>query len=243
MFEIKNISVKVDGKKIVDKVTISIDDNETHVIMGPNGAGKSTLAKALLAHPAMKIEGNIILNGKNLTELKSDERARAGLFLAFQNPEEIEGINVSNLIRKSGETCKKTLESMVKDREELEKNAASLGLGKEFVKRDLNVGFSGGEKKRMEMLQAMALKPNVVILDEVDSGLDVDGVRIISETIEKMKDGKRCFLLITHYPRMLRYMKADRVHIMVNGRIVASGDKKLADEIEEKGYTQWVNVK
>lgn len=244
MFEIDNFSVRLEDKVIIKKSSMRINDGELHVIMGPNGAGKSTFAKALLSHPGFKISGRIKLDGKDITTLSPDEKAGKGVFLAFQNPEEIEGVRVSNFIRKiktaTSNEKKQDLDEMLEQRKELEKNAKLVGMNKEFIKRDLNVGFSGGEKKRMEMIQALSLNPKVMIFDEIDSGLDVDGVRIIAKTIEKMKDKKRCFLLITHYPRMLNYLKADYVHIMVDGKIIKSGDAKLAHEVEKKGYSQWV---
>jgi len=243
MFEIKDFAVGVDRKKIIESISLSIRDGETHVIMGPNGAGKSTLAKALLGYPELQSSGKIIVDGEDISKLPTDERARKGLFLACQNPEEIEGLKISRFIRKAKSArsdTKQDMESMVKDSEMLEQNASKLGMGRDLIKRDLNVGFSGGEKKRLEILQAISLEPKVLILDEVDSGLDVDGVRLIAEALEAMKDGKRSFLLITHYPRMLRHMKADYVHIIAGGKIVKSGGGELAHEIEEKGYSAWV---
>lgn len=244
MFEIKNLSVTVENKKIIKGINLKINDGETHVIMGPNGAGKSTLSEALLGHPALSVDGKIMLDGEDISRLQTDERARKGLFLAFQHPEEIEGVVISSFIRKARSAGKKQdLEKMVEEHKRLEKSAAELGMGKDFVKRDLNVGFSGGEKKRMEVLQAVSLKPKVLVLDEVDSGLDVDGLRLVSEAIEKMKDGKRCFLIITHYPRILKHLKADYVHIMVGGTIVKTGSEELAHEIEEKGYSPYLKGK
>ena len=244
MFEIKDLSVTVGNKKIIRSISLKVKDGETHVVMGPNGAGKSTLAEALLGHPALAVSGHIMVDGEDISKLQTDERARKGLFLAFQHPEEIEGVTISSFIRKvrsAGGT--QDLEKMMEEHKRLEKSAAELGMGKDFVKRDLNVGFSGGEKKRMEVLQAVSLSPKVVVLDEVDSGLDVDGLRLISEAIEKMKDGKRCFLIITHYPRILRHLSADYVHIMVDGTIVKTGSEKLAHEIEEKGYSPYLKGK
>ena len=246
MFEIKDLTVSVENKKIIRDISLRINDGETHVVMGPNGAGKSTLAEALLGHPALAVSGQLMIDGEDVSKLQTDERARKGLFLAFQHPEEIEGVVISSFIRKAKTASsggKQDLEKMVEEHKQLEKSAAELGMDKDFVKRDLNVGFSGGEKKRMEILQAVSLKPKVVVLDEVDSGLDVDGLRLISEAIEKMKDGKRCFLIITHYPRILRHLSADYVHIMVDGVIVKTGSEKLAHEIEERGYSPYMKGK
>jgi Fe-S cluster assembly ATP-binding protein len=246
MFELNDLSVSVGDKKIIKSLNLSLKDGETHVIMGPNGAGKSTLAEALLGHPALEVAGKIILDDEDITSLETDERARKGLFLAFQHPEEIEGVAISNFIRKARSASseeKQDLDKMLEEQKELEKNAQKLGIGPEFIRRDLNVGFSGGEKKRMEMLQAISLKPKVVVLDEVDSGLDVDGLRLIAKALEKMKDGKRCFLIITHYPRILRHLKADYVHIMVDGELVATDNESLAHEIEESGYSRYLGGK
>lgn len=243
MFEIKDLSVSVENKRIIQGLSLNINDGETHVIMGPNGAGKSTLAEALLGHPSLHVQGKIILDKKDISKLSTDERAREGLFLAFQNPEEIEGVTVSNFLRKAKFRENKDLDLMITEHEELEKNAMKIGMGKDFVKRELNVGFSGGEKKRMEILQAISLKPKVLVMDEVDSGLDVDGLKLISEALENMKDGKRCFLIITHYPRILKHLKAEYVHILINGKIVKSGTEELAHEIEENGYTPYLKGK
>ncbi|MBD3210731.1 Fe-S cluster assembly ATPase SufC [Candidatus Micrarchaeota archaeon] len=241
MFDIKQLSVSVGGKKVIRGLSLSLGDGEIHVVMGPNGAGKSTLAEALLGHPSLSVEGKIILDGEDITGMQTHERARKGLFLAFQHPEEIEGVTVSNFLRKAKSSDKsQDIDEMVSEHKELERNAEKLGMKKDIVKRELNVGFSGGEKKRMEMLQALSLSPKVVMLDEVDSGLDVDGLRLVAKALEEMKDGKRCFLLITHYPRILRYIKADYVHIMVDGRIVKTDHEKLAHDVEERGYAPYL---
>ncbi len=243
MFAIRDLRVTVGAKAIIDGLSLSLPPGQVHAIMGPNGAGKSTLAEALAGHPALKVTGSITLDGEELLSKPPDERARKGLFLAFQNPEEVEGVKVNNLIRKAiaaREGRAQDLERMVQIYESLVADAKKLGMDESFVARQLNVGFSGGEKKRLEILQMMALKPKVVVLDEVDSGLDVDGIRLISKEISAMNDGKRCFLLITHYPRILKYVKPDAVHILSGGRIVRSGDASLAHEIEEKGYSPFI---
>jgi len=243
MLEIKNFSVNVENKEIIRNINLEIKDGETHVIMGPNGAGKSTFTEALLGHPGVNVNGKIILNGEDVSKSKTDERARKGMFLIFQHPEEIEGVTISNFIRKARSTSseeKKDLDQMLQEHRELEKNAERLGIPKEFIKRELNVGFSGGEKKRMEMLQAISLNPSVMIIDEIDSGLDVDGLKLIAKTIEEMKNGKRSFLIITHYPRILTQIKIDYVHIIVNGKIVKTGGPQLAQEIEADGYSSYL---
>lgn len=240
MFEIKNLTVTIGDKEIIKGLDLVIKPGEVHAIMGPNGAGKSTLASALMGHPAMNVKGEIALNGEDMAKLPTDERARKGMFLAFQNPQEIEGVKIANLLRKAklGEEKdkKKILDEMMKIQKEIEEASESVGMGKEFVKRDLNVAFSGGEKKRNEILQMITLKPKVVILDEIDSGLDIDALKHVANAINKMRTPDRCFLVITHYQRILDYVKPDFVHVMVDGKIVKSGDEKLAHELEETGY-------
>jgi len=242
MLDIKDLHVSVDGKEIIKGISLSVKAGQIHVIMGPNGAGKSSLAEALMGHPSLKVSGSVKLGSKELIGLPPDERARKGLFLAFQNPEEVEGVKVSNLIRKvivAQGGAANDLDAMVRTHEQLIKTAKSMGMDASFVSRELNVGFSGGEKKRLELLQMLMLKPRAIVLDEVDSGLDVDGIKLVAEAVKRLDDGSRCFLLITHYPRVLKYLRPDAVHILVDGRIVASGTGKLAHEIEKKGYASY----
>ena len=240
MFEIKNFTVSIGDKQIIKDLNLKIKNGELHAIMGPNGAGKSTLASSLLGNPTFDISGEILLNGENVSHLRTDERARKGMFLAFQNPQEIEGVTVANLLRKAklGEEKdkRKVLDEMLKIQKEIDEATHNIGISKDFAKRDLNVGFSGGEKKRNEILQMAVLKPKVIILDEIDSGLDIDALKHVAKTINEMRSIDRCFLLITHYKRILEYIIPDFVHIMVDGKIVKSGDAKLAHELEEKGY-------
>lgn len=241
MLAIKGLKVLIGDKELIPGLTLDVGDGQVHAIMGPNGAGKSTLAKALAGHPSLKVSGSIKVDGEEIGGEPADVRSRKGLFLAFQNPEEVEGVKVTGLIRKAlsaREGPANDLDQMVAMHEELIASAKELGLGEQFISRELNVGFSGGEKKRVEALQMMALKPKAIILDEIDSGLDVDGIRLISKAVSKMRDGKRCFLIITHYPRILKYIKPDRVHVLSGGRIVRSADESLAHEIEEKGYAE-----
>lgn len=244
MFTIKNLKVKVAEKEILKGVNLEINPGEIHAIMGPNGAGKSSLAESLMGHPSLETTGSIILNGDELIDLPVDQRAKKGVFLAFQNPEEVEGVKVSNFVRKAISSIKETqtndLDEMVKIHEELIENAQKLGMDKSFVSREMNVGFSGGEKKRAEMLQMLSLKPKIIILDEIDSGLDVDGIKMVSNAISKLNDGTRCFLIITHYPRILKHIKPNFVHVLADGKIVLSGDERLAHEIEEHGYAKYV---
>lgn len=243
MFEIKDLHVSVDGKEIIKGLSLKAAPGEIHAIMGPNGAGKSSLAQALMGHPSLKVEGSVRIGQQEITGLSADARAKLGMFLAFQNPEEIEGVKVSNFVRKvmtAKQGAARDLETLVKAHEDLVAAVESLGMDRSFVSRELNVGFSGGEKKRLELLQMLVLKPKVVVLDEVDSGLDADGIRLVAKAIKKIDDGKRCFILITHYPRLLKYVKPDFVHILVQGKIVASGKERLAHEIEESGYSKYI---
>jgi len=242
MLEVRSFSVSTGKKKVVDRVSLTIRDGEVHAIMGPNGAGKSTLAMALMGYPEFRVSGSLFLDGKDISKSPADERAKAGMFLGFQHPQEIEGVKVSSMIRKakgavSGVAEKQTLERMMADMKELEGAVRKAGLEKEFIQRELNVGFSGGEKKRLEVVQMMELKPRLVMLDEIDSGLDVDGIKLVSDAIRKMQDGKRSFLIITHYPRILKHVKPDFVHVMVKGRIVETGGAKLLKLLDEKGYS------
>jgi Fe-S cluster assembly ATP-binding protein len=246
MFAIKDLKVSIEEKEIIKGLSMEIKPGEIHAVMGPNGAGKSSLADALMGHPAFSVEGSIKIGLEELNGIPPDERAKRGLFLAFQSPEEVEGVKVSNFVRKvlaAREGGAQDLDSMVRSHEELVRICEDLGMDRSFVSRQLNVGFSGGEKKRLEILQMLALKPKVVILDEVDSGLDVDGIKLIAKAISTLNDGSRSFLIITHYPRILKYVKPDFVHILAHGKIVLSGGEKLAHDIEEHGYSAYLKGK
>ncbi len=243
MFEIRELKVSIEDKEIISGLNLKVAPGEVHAIMGPNGAGKSSLAEALMGHPSINVRGSILLDSEEITGLAADERAKKGMFLAFQSPEEVEGVKVSSLIRKVNEEKngkEPDLDAMMEAHQELVKNAEKLGMDKTFVSREMNVGFSGGEKKRLEMVQMMSLKPKLIILDEVDSGLDVDGIKLISDELSKLNDGTRSFIIITHYPKILKYIKPDHVHILSGGKIVKSDGAELAHEIEENGYS---NVK
>lgn len=239
--EIKNLHASVetqDGPKpILKGVNLTIDSGQIHAIMGPNGSGKSTLAYALAGHPAYEVtEGEVLLDGENLLEMEVDERARAGLFLAMQYPVEVAGVSVSNFLRTAktaidGEAPK--LRTWIKDVGATLKN---LDLEGSFAQRSVNEGFSGGEKKRHEIAQLELLDPKVAILDETDSGLDIDALRVVSEGVNNLAGDDMGVLLITHYQRLLNYIKPDHVHIMMEGRIVQSGGPELAAELEAKGY-------
>ena len=244
--EIKNLHVQVetnDGPKpILRGVNLTIGSNEVHAIMGPNGSGKSTLAYSIAGHPAYEVtEGEVLLDGENLLEMSVDERARAGLFLAMQYPVEVSGVSVANFLR----TAKTAMDGQApKVRQWIgEVNAAMerLRMDPAFAQRDVNAGFSGGEKKRFEILQMELLRPRFAVLDETDSGLDVDALRIVSEGVNRLHDESDAgFLLITHYTRILRYIKPDYVHVFVNGRVAEQGGPELADRLEEEGYDRFL---
>lgn len=238
MFSIKDLSVSIANTQIIQGISLEIKPGEIHAVMGPNGAGKSSLATAIMGHPKYRVEGEILLNDSKLNSMDVHERAREGVFLAFQQPEEIEGISIAKMLQKArfGDQEKPDVKKMLNFHNEVEDTAEKLDMGKEFIKRDLNVSFSGGEKKKDEVLQMAVLKPKLIILDEIDSGLDVDGLKHVSKAIEKMRDGKRSFLIITHYKRILDYIRPDKVHVLVKGKLVKSGGYELAEEIDKKGY-------
>jgi Fe-S cluster assembly ATP-binding protein len=235
--EIQNLHVRTEDREILRGVDLTVGKGETHALMGPNGSGKSTLANTIMGNPSYEItEGKILLNGEDLTEAEPDERARAGLFLAFQYPATIPGVSVANFLR-TAVNAGRDEPIRVKDFGALlRKNMELLKIDPAFNKRYLNEGFSGGEKKRAEILQLAMLEPQVAVLDETDSGLDIDALRIVSEGVNALHDGERGFLVITHYTRILRYIRPEFVHIMLNGRIVREGGAELADDLEEKGY-------
>jgi len=228
----------LNGKQILKGVSLNIKSGETHVIMGPNGGGKSTLALVLMGHPGYKItEGKIIVDGTDVTNLSPDKRARLGLFLAFQYPIEVPGVNFANFLRMAVNENKKGEEkiSPLGFRNIIAKQAKKLSFSDEITKRMLNEGFSGGEKKKAEVLQMTVLKPKYAILDEPDSGLDVDALKIIAKTISNL-DFPLGLILITHYQRVLHYLQPDFVHILLNGKIVKSGKASLAKQVEKTGY-------
>ncbi len=244
MLEIKNLSVSIEDKPILDNLSLTVNAGEVAAIMGPNGSGKSTLAYVLAGKPAYEVQsGEILLDGENLLELKPTERALKGLFLAFQYPTEIPGVAAMTFLkaalnaqrRARGESDLTTPDFMRRVREA----AQALKIDQEMLRRPLNVGFSGGEKKRFEVLQMALLAPRVGVLDETDSGLDIDALRIVAEGVNALRDPKRAFLVITHYQRLLDYIKPDLVHVMARGRIVATGGSELAHELERNGYRDY----
>jgi Fe-S cluster assembly ATP-binding protein len=243
MLEVKHLSVSSGKNIIVKDFSLKIGAGEIHVVMGPNGAGKSSVSLGLMGYPELNVKGSIKFEGKDISKSSADERARLGMFLAFQHPTEIEGLKISNFLRKAKGTRhkeKQTIDKMMADMQHLEETTKKVGLDELFIQRELNVGFSGGEKKRMEIVQMMELDPKLVILDEIDSGLDVDGIRLVADGIKEMQDGSRSFLIITHYPRLLRYLKPDFVHVMVKGKIVKTDGPELLKTLEEKGYNQFL---
>ena len=246
--EIKDLHVTVDtedgAKEILKGVTLTVRDGETHAIMGPNGSGKSTLAYSVAGHPKYNItSGTVTLDGADVLAMTVDERARAGLFLAMQYPVEVPGVSVSNFLRTAktaidGEAPK--LRTWVKD---VNATLANLNLDPTFGQRSVNEGFSGGEKKRHEILQLELLQPKIAVLDETDSGLDIDALKVVSEGVNRVKEGGETgVLLITHYTRILRYIQPQFVHVFFDGRIIESGGPELAETLETEGYERWVKA-
>ena len=240
--KVQNLSVYIEDKPILNEFSLEIPDGEVHAIMGPNGSGKSTLSKALAAHPKYDIRsGTAELDGCNLIGMEPDEISRAGLFLAFQYPIEVPGVTIANFIRAAIQARmeESKLFKAVDYYKKLYQKMDDLGIDRKFTARSLNDGFSGGEKKRCEILQMAMLDPKFCILDETDSGLDIDALRVVSAGVNSMRSSNRGFLVITHYQRLLDYIVPDKVHVMWDGKIVRSGDKDLASELESKGY-DWI---
>lgn len=236
--EIKNLYASIEGKEILKGVNLKINSGEVHVIMGPNGVGKSTLSNIIMGNPNYKVKkGHIFYDGLDITNLKTDERANLGIFLSFQSPVEIEGVTTADFLASAVKNKEKENFKMLSFAREVDKTMSSLNMKKEFLNRSLNNGFSGGEKKKMEILSMYMLKPNIVILDEIDSGLDVDSLKTIGEHVTNYKEKENCgILLITHYQRLLDYIKPDFVHVLMNGQIVKTSDASLVKYIEENGY-------
>jgi len=241
MLEVRNLHVEVEGTAILNGVDLDVDAGEVHAIMGPNGSGKSTLAQCLAGHSAYEItQGTAKFLGQDLLEMPPEERARAGLFLAFQYPVEIPGISNAYFLQSSLNEIRKShgLEELdaMEFQEHLAEKMELVNIDPRFADRNVNEGFSGGEKKRNEILQMAVMEPRLAILDETDSGLDIDALRVVSNSINKLRSKDRGFILVTHYQRLLNYVKPDFVHVLYRGKIAKSGGKELALELEEKGY-------
>lgn len=240
--KIENLNVSIEDTEILKGFSLEVKGGEVHAIMGPNGTGKSTLASSLMGHPSYKITGGSVqIDGENLLEMEVDERARAGLFLAMQYPSEISGVTTADFLRsainaKRGEGNEISLMKFIRG---LDEKMNGLDMDESFSSRYLNEGFSGGEKKRNEILQMMMLEPRLCILDEIDSGLDIDALKVVSKGINDLRSSERGFLIITHYQRLLDYITPDFVHVMMQGRIVKSGGPELAQRLEKEGY-DWI---
>src|SRR6476659_5824281 len=244
MLEVRNLHAAIDGNEILRGINLTVKKGEVHAIMGPNGSGKSTLAKVLAGHPDYEvISGSVTYQGKNLLELAPDERARSGVFMAFQYPVEVPGVSNSQFLRLAYNEKMKHLGEEELDPLEfndyLKEKAKIVDMSSEFFKRSVNEGFSGGEKKRNEILQMAVLDPTLAVLDETDSGLDIDALRIVAEGVNKLRGDDNAIILVTHYQRLLNFIVPDMVHVLAGGRIVKEGGKERALELEEKGY-DWV---
>src|SRR5919198_3423540 len=247
-FEIKDLRARVEGREILKGVSLSLSKGEVHAVMGPIGSGKSTLSHTLMGHPGYEVTGGeVVFKGQNLLDLEPDERARLGLYLAFQYPVVVPGITMANFLRtalnaqrgydgkdKSKAVTPKEFRQLIKDSMQI------LRMDDSFLSRYINEGFSGGEKKRAEILQMAVLKPEIAILDETDSGLDIDSIKFVSEAVNRMRGPDLGVLIITHYTRILKFIKPDYVHVLVNGEFVRSGGPQLADQLEATGYSEWV---
>jgi len=244
LLEVKDLHAGTDGKEILKGLNLQVEIGQVHAIMGPNGSGKSTLSKIVAGHPSYEvISGEVLYEGKNLLELEPDERAREGIFMAFQYPVEVPGVSNSQFLRLAYNEKMKHLGQEELDPLEfndyLKEKAKIVDMSSDFFKRSVNEGFSGGEKKRNEILQMAVLEPKLAILDETDSGLDIDALRIVAEGVNKLRSSDKAIILVTHYQRLLNYIEPDFVHVLADGKIVKEGGKELAVELEEKGY-DWV---
>ncbi len=238
MLEIKNLKVKIEDNEILKGVNLKVENNKVHALMGPNGSGKSTLAQALMGHPMYEVtQGEVLLDGEEVLDMEPDERAVKGIFLSFQYPSEVSGVTISNFLRLIYNKHHEEKLTPAKFRKVLKEKMDVLEMDESFADRYLNEGYSGGEKKRMEMLQMLIMEPKVAILDETDSGLDIDALKIVAESVNKLKgQTNMSVLIITHYTRILKYIEPDKVHIMRDGKIIKEGGKDLAHQLEEQGY-------
>jgi Fe-S cluster assembly ATP-binding protein len=240
MLKIDNLRVEIDGQEIVKGLDLEVGEGEIHAIMGPNGSGKSTLANVLMGHPRYEVTGgSITFRGEDVFELEPDERAKLGMFLAFQYPSEVPGVSVANFLRTAVNSVREEALSPMDMYRLLQEKMKIMQMDPKFAERYLNEGFSGGEKKRNEILQMLMLEPRLAIMDETDSGLDIDALQVVAKGVNELRGPEFSAVIITHYQRILRYIEPDRVHVMLDGRIVTSGGKDLAHELEDKGY-EWV---
>ncbi|HVE90901.1 MAG TPA: Fe-S cluster assembly ATPase SufC [Actinomycetota bacterium] len=236
---IQDLHVTVEDKPILRGLDLEVHRGKVHAVMGPNGSGKSTMANVLLGHPAYEItSGRIEFKGEDITEMAPEERARLGLFLAFQYPVEVPGVSVSNFLRTAMGAVRGQAVPVREFMTELKATMARLGMDPDFARRNINEGFSGGEKKRNEVLQMALLRPELAVLDETDSGLDIDAIRVVSDAVNQLRSPEIGFLVITHYKRLLNYIRPDVVHVLLDGRVVKSGGPELADELEQTGYEE-----
>jgi Fe-S cluster assembly ATP-binding protein len=243
LLKIRDLSVRIADREVLQKFNLEMAPGSVHALMGRNGCGKTSLAQALMGHPKYEIlSGEVALNGQDLLALKIEERARAGLFLGFQYPVAVPGVSVAQFLRASFKSVRGSEIPAKEFRARVKKELEALQIPESFMTRFVNDGFSGGEKKRLETLQLRLLEPRVAILDETDSGLDIDALRVIAKNIEEMRRADRSFLLITHYQRLLEYIRPDHVHVMASGRIVKSGGFELVKELEAKGYEAFVEA-
>ena len=243
LLEIKDLYVNAEEKEILKGINLEINKGEIHVIMGPNGSGKTTTANAIFNNPVYtKTNGYIKFEGENINDLKTDEIARKGIFMSFQLPEEIPGVSVTNFLKYAKNKTTGEPVKVFKFKEEIEKNMQELKMNSSYINRNLNVGFSGGEKKKTEILQMLTLQPKLAILDETDSGLDVDAIRTVSKGIKMFSSKENSTLIITHGTKILKELDVDYVHILVNGKIVTTSSGELAKEIEENGYSKYINL-
>jgi Fe-S cluster assembly ATP-binding protein len=240
MLKIEDLHIEIDGQEIIKGLDLEVGEGEIHAIMGPNGSGKSTLANVLMGHPRYEVTGgSITFKGEDVFELEPDERAKLGMFLAFQYPSEVPGVSVANFLRTAVNSVREEELSPMDMYRLIQEKMKIMQMDPKFAERYLNEGFSGGEKKRNEILQMLMLEPKLAIMDETDSGLDIDALQVVAKGVNELRAPGFSAVIITHYQRILRYIEPDRVHVMLDGRIVTSGGKDLAHELEDKGY-EWV---
>ncbi|USN45054.1 MAG: Fe-S cluster assembly ATPase SufC [Candidatus Woesearchaeota archaeon] len=238
--EVKNLHVTINDKTVIERLTMTLWQGKLHLLLGPNGSGKSTLAHAIMANPHYGVTGSIFLNGEDITELDVSERAKKGIFLSFQHPTEVEGVSVFQFLRAAATALRGKEQRLLDFKKEVIRAADLLGYDHTFLQRPLNKGMSGGEKKKTELLQMIILKPSLAILDEIDSGLDVDSIKLIARSIEVLREEnpQSCILLITHYENLLKYVRADHTHVLKNGLLVKEGDHTLAEQIQKEGFDE-----